>query len=192
LLRSLFEESSSQLSEILSLDYKSASSLSLNVSCWCEELADLEISDIFEFHAMQRLCARLIQRLLRIVVWLTFRFETTSFFSRFIQQRSSSFDRSRFFDRSNSDDLDEIDAKDFIKNSLSCDHLDARHSYYKRLISMRRRIISSQAYFKCVDRNVMIKVVWSNEREVMIKVVNRMNEMWRSNLEWWDEIIENK
>ncbi len=189
MLRSLLEESSSQLFETLFSDYKSASSLSLNVSCWCEELADLEISDIFEFHAMQRLCVRLIQRLLRIIVWFTFRFETTSFSFRFIQQEFNFFDRSRFFDRSNSDDLDEIDAKNFIKNSLSCDHLDARRSYYKRLISVRRRIIHSQAYFKCVDRDVMIKVVWSSERKVMIKIVNKINEMWRSNLKWWDEII---
>ncbi len=157
----LLAMSLSQSLEILFHYYISTSTFSSNVALMFERLADLETFDINEFHAVQQLCARLIQRLLQIFMWFTFWFETTCFFLWFTQQKSCFFDRSCFSNRFDSSRFDEIKTRRFLKNCLSCRQFDASHFYYKWLISMRRSIFESRTYLKCVK--VVEKVNWDDD-----------------------------
>ncbi len=153
----------SQSLEILFHYYISTSTLSSNVALMFEKLADLETSDINEFHAMQHLCVRLIQRLLQIFMWFIFWFETTCFSFWFIQQRFCFFNWSCFFNRFDSSRFDEIETQRFLKNCLSCRHFNASHFYYKWLISN----VSFNTWI-----SYLLEMCWSNRKSKLKR--------------WWD------
>ncbi len=170
--RSLLKASLRQLSEIWSHCCISTSLLSSDVSWTYATSTDLATSDSDVFLSMQQLYARLVQRLLQILIWRTFWFESTCLSLWFIKQRSCFSDRSDFFCCFDSCDLDEIEAWSFFKSNLSCDHFRTRHSYYKWLIWMRRRVFSSRTYFKDVEQR------WWWDWFQMIMTLTYNDEMW--------------